>query len=162
MATISSATNKVPDGTEHVPVSGATKYKVLISAIKDYVVSFFTNKATLDLLTVSDSVLYYNSIEVARGYRRKVYSGKTSSFTVAFLEDTFLTRVVFIENYGTPQVKLGSTSGGEEFLEQQVVNTQLTVNINEFNYSSYTLYVDITTSSGSVDVIVEYIKSYTS
>lgn len=76
---ISQATERATiDGTEQFPVSfGGNPFKVLISTVKDWVISFFTNKATLDKISeVSDS-LYYDGLQVSYPY-----VGLTDSATI--------------------------------------------------------------------------------
>jgi hypothetical protein len=62
---ISQATERTTlDGTEQLPIAyNSNPYKVLISTIKDYVITFFTNKTTLDKITESGA-MYFDGKEI--------------------------------------------------------------------------------------------------
>lgn len=60
---ISQATERTTlDGTEQFPIGyNSNPFKVLISTVKDYVISFFTNKTVLDKLSDTAGRLQYDS-----------------------------------------------------------------------------------------------------
>jgi hypothetical protein len=76
---ISQATERATiDGTEQFPISfGGNPFKVLISTVKDWVITFFANKTELDKISEYSGAMYYDGLQVSYPY-----VGLTDSATI--------------------------------------------------------------------------------
>lgn len=150
-------------GNEAIPAGdGSNKIKILLSTIRSYAAALFTNKATvLDNLTTSDSVLRFNALDVNNGFRKALYTNKTSEFTVDLEAGALLVYVLVIDDMGfPPTVKIGTTSGGEEISASEVLTGDYLFVLHKYFTTSTTLYINIT--SGHCDVMLGYYKSFES
>ena len=158
MSTISGSTNKgTLDGSEKVPISGGYLH-ALVSDISDYVISLFSNKTTLDLLTVTDSNLQYNSIDVNNGFRKVTHSNKSTNFTQALGTGSKLVAIDAKKDTGAITFWVGTTLGGTEILESQTVSTEDSFEINKYLSANTTLY--ITVDAGDGDFVISYYKNW--
>lgn len=156
---ISNATTKSPlDGSEYVPLSGTPPKKAAISAIKDYVLSFFSNKSTLDRLGVSSGYLSYNSLDVAIGWRNTAFSNKSSSFSHTTSSNEMIMAIIIAKMTGTPLVKIGTSSSGEEIAEEFAPSTNGNV-IIPYLYKTGSQTIYFTIGGGSVEISIVSMKN---
>lgn len=158
MSTITSATAKDPvDGSEYLPISGSPKKKISVTSIVNYVLTFFTNKSTLDLLTVTDSNLQYNAIDINLGLRKSTQSSKSAAFTVTLGANSMLLWIYVHRGSDPITFKIGTTLVGDELLEETTISTSETFPFIKF-LSGATIYITITDGDGDFEIM--YIKSF--
>jgi hypothetical protein len=92
MATIPSQSDRATvDGTEYLAgAAGGSDYKILISKIKDYVLTFFSNKTQLDKISESGGLPQYDSKPFGSLVKVSTVPTISTDFTVALLYSQIL------------------------------------------------------------------------
>lgn len=86
-------------------------------------------------------------------------SDKNANFTYTIPGNSKLEGIDFNYISGTPVIKVGTTNGGDEVLEERVVGATGNCNLYQNVFASDTLlYVSV--SGGTVDVMLYYRKQY--
>lgn len=75
---------------------------------------------------------------------------QTGSFSQAIAIKTWLEKLVIVPRLGTPTIKIGTTSGGNEIIDTTLVGDFLPVMIQQYYATGITLY--FTVASGNVDI----------
>jgi len=131
----------LPDGT-----GGWISHRILISSL---------------LSAVNSSISSLQSYQSQATTTVKEKS-KSTAFTTALPADTALDGVDFIWVSGTPNVKVGTTSGANDIISGRTpTNGSPSRNaLNKYWLASQTLFFTIT--GGVVDIIINYRKDYNS
>ena len=75
---------------------------------------------------------------------------QTGSFSQAIAEKTWLEKLIIVPQLGTPTIKIGTTSGGNEILDTTIIGDSLPVLIQQYSGTGTTLY--FTVASGNVNI----------
>ena len=85
-------------------------------------------------------------------------TAKSANFTQSILANCRVISVDFKVTAGTPTIKVGTTSGGEEILFEETLSANAMRSVAEYFASAGTMYFSI--SGGTVSVNILVIKSY--
>lgn len=85
-------------------------------------------------------------------------TAKSVNFTQSMLANCRVISIDFKVTAGTPTIKVGTTSGGEEILFSETLSANAMRSVAEFFAGAGTMY--FTVSGGTVDVNILVIKSY--
>lgn len=85
-------------------------------------------------------------------------TAKSANFTQSILANCRVLSIDFKVTAGTPLIKVGTTSGGEELIFSETLTANAMRPVAEFFASAGTMYFTI--SGGTVDVNILVIKSY--
>jgi hypothetical protein len=75
---------------------------------------------------------------------------QTGSFSQGIAAKTWLEKLVIVPQLGSPSIKIGTTSGGNEIIDTTVVGSFLPVLIQQYYASLTTLY--FTVSGGNANI----------
>jgi len=86
------------------------------------------------------------------------YANQSSNFTASIAADTWVEQIFVTPQSGVPDIKIGTSLGGNEILDTSLVSSYLPIPTQQYFPSATTLY--FTPSGGAVNVRIDLITSY--